>query len=195
MTYLIKRIPNVLTLLRIVLTIALNIYIVVNPHSLLIAILVSILIFLTDFFDGKIARAVNGMSNIGALLDVTADLFYIVISYSILYTLNIVPLWFLFIIIIKFIEFVVTSYFMEAISNRKSIFVFDFLGRLTAVIFYIIPMFSYVVFQLLHNWYINIINLLLFSTALLAFCSFSYRILICIYGMKNINSENSVRQS
>lgn len=185
-----KKLPNMITLLRVVLSLFLNFYIVAHYGSILIPIIISFIIFLTDFLDGKIARINRSVSNVGAVLDVVADLFYIVVSYIVLYTFHILSLWFLFIIIFKFVEFVITSYFIKKISNQKSIFVFDFVGRYVAVIFYIIPLVSYVSFQFLQTKYLSLINALLYIITFIVFVSSSYRIGNCIKGFKSLNSES-----
>ncbi len=189
MTRLIKKLPNIITLLRVMLSLFLNIYIVSYFGNLLIPIIISFTIFLTDFFDGKIARDTGSVSSIGAIFDVVADLFYIVGFYIVLYTFHILPLWFLFIILFKFVEFIVTSNFIKNTFNEKSIFIFDFLGRIVAMIFYIIPLVSYVSFQLLHTGYLLITNLLIYATTLLVFVSSSYRISKCINESRFSDSE------
>lgn len=185
MTSLMQKLPICITLLRVLLTLLLNFYIVNNFSSLLIPIIISFIIFLSDFLDGKIARINGNVSKVGAVFDVVADLFYIVVSYIILYTFHILPLWFLFIILYKFMEFIVSSYFIKKISHKKSMFIFDFLGRFVAVIFYIIPLVSYVSFEILPTGYFSLINLIIYITTFLVLVSSSYRIGNCINGFKN----------
>ena len=79
-----KLLPNMLTLLRIMLACLLNLYILYRFGSLPIPIVIFTLIFLTDFLDGKIARFYGNTSNFGAIFDILADLFYIVTSYIVL---------------------------------------------------------------------------------------------------------------
>ncbi|HEX2955784.1 MAG TPA: CDP-alcohol phosphatidyltransferase family protein [Chitinispirillaceae bacterium] len=142
-----KRIPNLITLLRVLLTCLLNIYILNNFGRVLVPIVISFLIFLSDFIDGKIARISGNTSSIGAAFDVVADLFYIVASYSTLIYLKIAPFWFLTVILFKFIEFVITSFFLKRLSRVGSMFVFDFIGRFTTILFYIAPLLIYISFQ------------------------------------------------
>lgn len=191
MAKLIKKLPNIITLLRVALLLFLNFYIVNHFGSMLIPIIISVIIFLTDFMDGKIARMNGSVSNVGAVFDVIADLFYIVLSYIVLlYSFHILPLWFLVIILFKFVDFTVTSYFIEKISNKISIFIFDFLGRFVAVIFYIIPVVSYISFHLSKTEYLSIINLIMYITTFFVFASSSYRIGICINRFKSLKSES-----
>ena len=142
-----KRIPNLITLLRVVLTCLLNIYILNNFGRVSVPIVISFLVFLSDFIDGKIARISGNTSSFGAAFDVVADLFYIVASYSTLIYLKIAPFWFLIVILFKFIEFVITSFLLKRYSRVSSMFVFDFIGRFTTILFYIAPLLIYVSFQ------------------------------------------------
>lgn len=184
-----KKLPNLITLLRVVLTLYLNFYIVYHFNSILIPIIITFTIFLTDFWDGKIARLYGNVSDVGAVFDVAADLLYIIVSYIVLYIFHILPLWFLFIILYKFAEFIGTSYFIKKTSNKKDIFIFDYLGRFVSVIFYIVPLVSYLAVQLLQKEYVSIINALMYSTTFLVLISSSYRIGKCIKGFKALNSE------
>jgi CDP-diacylglycerol--glycerol-3-phosphate 3-phosphatidyltransferase len=190
MTNLIRKIPNILTLLRIILTIYFNFYIINNFGSILIPIVCCSIILLTDFFDGKIARTCGSASNTGAVLDVTADLLYIILSYIVIYNFHIVPLWFLFIIIFNFTEFIVTSYFINRNSNKEIIIVFDYLGRLAAVIFYIVPIVAYLSFQLLQEEYMIITNFLMYTAVLFVSISFLYRLWRCIGEIKSLKTIN-----
>ena len=186
MSNLTKMIPNILTLIRAVLAIYLNVYIINHFGSVLIPAVCCIIIFATDFFDGKIARANGSASNAGAVFDVSVDLLFIVLSYVILYNFHIVPLWFLFIILFNFIEFIATSYFINKNSNQKTIIIFDYLGRFAAVIFYIVPIVSYLSFQLLQKDYIFIINFLMYTAVSFVFISFLYRLWRCTGGLTSL---------
>lgn len=177
---LVKGLPNMLTLTRVVLVVFFNFYIVKNFNHMMIPIVVSLVIFLTDFLDGKIARLTSSVSSAGAIFDVVTDLFYIIVSYMVLYTFHIVPLYFLFVILFKFGDFIVTSHFIKKVSNKKATFVFDYLGRIAAAIFYIIPIVSYVSFHIMPNGYFIIINSIMYIDTFIVFVSFVYRIGICI---------------
>lgn len=190
MTNLVRKIPNILTLLRIILTIYFNFYIINHFGSILIPIVCCSIILLTDFFDGKIARTCGSASNTGAVLDVTADLLYIILSYIVIYSFHIVPLWFLFIIIFNFTEFIVTSYFMNKISKKNTIIVFDYLGRLAAAIFYIVSIVAYLSFQLLQKEYMIITNFLMYTAVSFVCISFFYRLWRCTGEFKFLKTAN-----
>ncbi|WP_324824740.1 CDP-alcohol phosphatidyltransferase family protein [Sinanaerobacter sp. ZZT-01] len=143
-----KRIPNLITISRVILTCLLNAYILNNLGRVLVPIVISLLIFLSDFTDGKAARISGNTSRFGATFDVVADLFYIVASYGTLIYLKIAPFWFLTVILFKFIEFVITSFLLKRHSRVNAMFVFDFIGRFTIILFYVAPLLIYVSFQL-----------------------------------------------
>ncbi len=82
MKIIIKNIPNLITITRIIMTF-IFIYTIeqqfVYGENLNISLTILFLaICLSDFVDGKIARKTNSTSIIGAKLDVFADLLYII---------------------------------------------------------------------------------------------------------------------
>lgn len=175
-----KIIPNLLTISRIILTCILNIYISIQFGKILVPIVITLIIFATDYFDGKIARYLNSATRIGAIIDVTSDFLYITITYYILHTFNVVPIWFLFIIVMKFIEFIITSFILKRLRNNVESFVFDSLGRFTSCSFYVIPIFSYYLYNISkNNLYIYMYGILCIISILVLISSF-YRINECI---------------
>lgn len=194
MERLIKNIPNILTLIRVVLTVLLIYYITHYYGKYCIAFMIFLAIFLTDFLDGKIARLCGITSCFGAVFDVCADMFYILSSYILLCYLKIMPLWFLVIIISKFIEFTITSHLIKKMVIGSSVFVFDFVGKLVAVLFYLVPLVTYVSFHFSKFIYLFTVNLLLYIITLLTIVSFSHRILNCVklYKISRFNYENRV---
>jgi phosphatidylglycerophosphate synthase len=139
-----KFIPNLITITRIIMAF-LFVYTIIEQfiygHEKNIYLIVLFFaICISDLVDGRIARKTNSVSVLGAKLDVSADLLYIILSYVTLIIINILPLWFLGFICLKFSEFVITSKFMK--NNNKSSehpFVFDKVGRVVSAIFFIIP--------------------------------------------------------
>lgn len=174
-----------MTLLRIVLSCILNIYLYNKFSSIKIPIVITTLIYFTDFFDGKIARVVGSASRFGAILDVIADLFYIIISYMVLYKFHVLPLWFLFIILFNFIEFIITSFWLKKASSSGSVFVFDLIGRYAATFFYAIPMFSYVSFMFYRNISFVVINIFMCFITFMVVISSIYRISNILWRLKN----------
>lgn len=174
--------PNLITFTRIPMTILLNAIILNCSHcgSLMVIICFSLLVYLTDFLDGRIARKRNGISATGAAFDVYADLFYISSSYLVLVFLGQAPLWFLGIIFLKFIEFVITSIVIRRNSGVTASLVFDLLGRITALLFYAVPLSVFLAHQLSLSLYLFAIEVLLPGITFISLASSGYRIFLCI---------------
>ena len=96
-------------------------------------------IAVSDFLDGKCARAFHVQSGIGAIADVICDFFYIMTSTYALYRLGYLPIWVLILITVKLFEFILTSLLIKRVQYRSHIFMFDRVGRYTAIGFYILP--------------------------------------------------------
>ena len=96
-------------------------------------------IAVSDFLDGKCARAFHVQSSFGAIADVICDFFYIVTSSYALYRLGCLPIWVLILITVKLFEFILTSLLIKRVQYRSHIFMFDRIGRYTAIGFYILP--------------------------------------------------------
>ena len=96
-------------------------------------------IAVSDFLDGKCARAFHVQSSFGAIADVICDFFYIMTSTYALYRLGCLPIWVLILITVKLFEFILTSLLIKRVQYRSHIFMFDRVGRYTAIGFYILP--------------------------------------------------------
>ena len=84
--------PNALTGLR-ALGIPLFIYLALGPQADGWAIVVLAIGGATDYFDGKLARALGQESKLGEILDPTIDRLYIISTLSVLYIRDAIPLW------------------------------------------------------------------------------------------------------
>ena len=84
-------IPNLLTILRILLT-PLLVYLLLD-NRLNEALVVFFIAGMTDGLDGLIARVFNQKSKLGAYLDPLADKLLLVTSFIMLATLDLVPAW------------------------------------------------------------------------------------------------------
>jgi len=96
-------------------------------------------IAVSDFLDGKCARAFQVQSSFGSIADVICDFFYVMTSSYALYRLGCLPAWFLVLITVKLFEFILTSLVVRCQQSRSHIFMFDRIGRYTAIGFYILP--------------------------------------------------------
>jgi cardiolipin synthase len=93
-------IPNGLTFLRF-LGIPLFIWLALSLHADGWAILVLAIGGATDYFDGKLARALNQESRFGEIADPTIDRLYIAATLVVLYIRDAIPLWLILILVIR----------------------------------------------------------------------------------------------
>jgi cardiolipin synthase len=84
--------PNLLSLLRL-LGVPLFLWLLLGPHADGWAIVVLAVSGVTDWADGKLARALGQSSKLGALLDPAADRLYIVATLVAFVLRDVVPLW------------------------------------------------------------------------------------------------------
>ena len=93
-------IPNALTFLRF-LGIPLFIYLALSKQADGWAILVLATGGATDYFDGKLARALNQESKFGEIADPTIDRLYIAAVLIVLYIRDAIPLWLIIILVAR----------------------------------------------------------------------------------------------
>lgn len=128
---LIKKIPNVITVIRIVLVLVISIAVICNRKhdSMLICLAV---VYLSDFFDGYVARKMQAESSLGRCLDVIADGLFIVGMTSIFLKKAFISPWVLISIVIEYAVFIVTA---RVLANKgKNIY--DSIGRVIAMFYY-----------------------------------------------------------
>lgn len=130
---------NCLTLSRIPLSIFAYMEITTRTIRVIYYLCLFLGIAVSDFLDGKCARAFHVQSGIGAIADVICDFFYIMTSTYALYRLGCLPIWVLILITVKLFEFILTSLLIKRVQYRSHIFMFDRIGRYTAIGFYILP--------------------------------------------------------
>ncbi|MEU7478002.1 CDP-alcohol phosphatidyltransferase family protein [Lentzea sp. NPDC042327] len=85
-------IPNLLSVLRLA-GVPLFLYLLLGPRADGWALLVLVFAGLSDWLDGKLARWLNQMSRLGALLDPAADRLYVFCTLLAFVVRDIVPLW------------------------------------------------------------------------------------------------------
>ncbi|SHI93399.1 CDP-diacylglycerol--glycerol-3-phosphate 3-phosphatidyltransferase [Clostridium cavendishii DSM 21758] len=180
---ILRWIPNILTIARINLTLIYLIFLFklnIHPNNelyLIYEVILFILICLTDFLDGKLARKLLVSSAFGSILDVTADLIFIISTLILLNINNKIPTWFIFVVLFKFIEFIFTS---SIIKSSNNVFVFDCFGRIAAVNFYLVPGLTLLTYIGVNISYLNIflyITLILVISSSFERCVNCYKIL------------------
>ena len=101
-------VPNALTITRIVLTpVVLAAYMLNFPAHFLVATILYFIAGMTDFFDGKIARSKNLITNFGKFADPLADKMLTTAVYLALISNGYCNIWILFIILFR--EFGISS--------------------------------------------------------------------------------------
>lgn len=85
-------IPNVLSVLRL-LGVPLFLWLLLGPEADVLALVVLMLAGASDYFDGKIARALNQTSKLGTLLDPAADRLYILATLVAFVLRDVIPWW------------------------------------------------------------------------------------------------------
>ncbi len=111
--------PNKLTLLRIILVPFFVAVLLLDfiPHHYLIALIIFAAASITDMLDGKIARKYNMVTDFGKFADPLADKILVISAFACFIQLNIVNA--VFIILVLFREFTVTSIRLVAIEHGK----------------------------------------------------------------------------
>jgi cardiolipin synthase len=85
-------IPNLLSVLRLA-GVPLFLYLLLGPREDGWALLILVFAGFSDWLDGKLARWLNQMSRLGALLDPAADRLYVFCTLLAFVVRDIVPLW------------------------------------------------------------------------------------------------------
>lgn len=103
---------NIITILRIILTIPLFIYILYYKVDIFCFISFCLL-GITDFLDGYVARKYNIVSDIGKILDGLADKFLMVLITISLLIKRIIPIWTLIIFIRDLISVIYALFYIK----------------------------------------------------------------------------------
>jgi CDP-diacylglycerol--glycerol-3-phosphate 3-phosphatidyltransferase len=115
-----KNLPNLLSLSRLVATVLVVAFVLINqPWSFLVATVIFLLASVTDFFDGYLARRFHVASSLGVFLDLTADKIFVAAILISLVQINLVPAWIVIIIVAR--EFLVTGLRSMAAAKGKVI--------------------------------------------------------------------------
>lgn len=141
-------IPNALTFLRF-LGIPLFIALALNRNADGWAILVLMIGGATDYFDGKLARALNQESRFGEIADPTIDRLYIAATIIVLFIRDAIPLWLIVLLVARDI-------FMAVVALRLQLKGFaplkvTYLGK--AATFNLLYAFPFLLLALSDSWY------------------------------------------
>lgn len=113
-----NRLPNVLTVLRIVLTIVFLFLISQNGLApKIFAFLIFITASFTDFFDGYLAKKHNVTSDFGKLMDPIADKFLILSAFFIFTQMRLIAPWMFVVIFLR--EVIITAIRLQAMRQGR----------------------------------------------------------------------------
>jgi len=166
-----KQLPNILTLLRIVLSMVFVFF--VSQGGLFPIILAAIIFFvasLTDYYDGYFAKRKNVVSSFGKIMDPIADKFLVLFAFFIFTQMNFIPFWMFVVILLREIVVTISRLFSASkgrvLSAKK-------MGKLKTV-FQIMTVGFILLFLMLQrspigfHWNLDVISRWLFSiTALM----------------------------
>ena len=141
-------IPNALTFLRF-LGIPVFIYLALRKEADGWAILVLAIGGATDYFDGKLARALNQESKFGEIADPTIDRLYIAATLVVLYIRDAIPLWLILVLVVR-------DLFMAGVALALQVKGFQplkvtYLGK--AATFNLLYAFPFLLLALSDTWY------------------------------------------
>ena len=107
----VKTFPSLITSLRIV-ALPHLVYSLNNGFTLLVYVLF-LFVISTDFLDGYIARKFKAQSTVGGYFDITVDFFFISGMYWVFISQGIFPLWILAIIVVVFLQFMLSNIYSK----------------------------------------------------------------------------------
>ena len=142
-------VPNKLTLARLILTVFFLLALFLDfPWHTTVALALFIAASLTDYYDGKIARRDNLITNFGILMDPLADKILTCSAFIAFVGVNLVPAWMAVIIVAR--ELAVTGLRLLAVS-KNAVLAADAWGK-QKTIWQIIAIISILVVDTYKDW-------------------------------------------
>ena len=160
---MLKHIPNILTVIRLLLIPLIVFYIFTGNYIL--AFVFFTISGITDIADGFIARKFNLISNFGKLMDPLADKLTQIATLASLVFTDIIPVWILLVVFLKEFIMICGASFLYG----KDVVVYSrWYGKLATVLFYIAIVISLLLKQFNLNDIWRNVDLGLYSLALVA---------------------------
>ena len=179
-------IPNALTFLRF-LGIPLFIWLAQSGTQDGWAILVLAIGGATDYFDGKLARALNQESKFGEIADPTIDRLYIAATLVVLYLREAVPLWLIAILVARDLLMAVLALVLQ-LKGQPPLTV-TYLGK--AATFNLLYAFPFLLLALSDSWYGTLAFIFGWAFAIWGVCLYFYTgIIYLIKGISRIKKGN-----
>jgi cardiolipin synthase len=120
-------VSNLVSLSRLILLAAM-LYFLLNNQFFIAAIFL-VLIWLSDLLDGYIARKKNEVSELGKIIDPLADKISITALCIVLLLKNLIPLWFIVILILRDIIILTGGFYLK--THKKLVLQSNFTGKLS----------------------------------------------------------------
>lgn len=121
------KISNILSLSRIILTIPTVYFLMIDSYTY--ALVVGTIAGLTDFFDGYTARKLHEISETGKILDPLADKIFIAGIALVLLVKDLIPLWFVAIVLTRDIAILIAGLIMK--RKSKEVPSSNWVGKIT----------------------------------------------------------------
>ncbi|MDR1232517.1 MAG: CDP-alcohol phosphatidyltransferase family protein [Spirochaetaceae bacterium] len=174
-----KNVPNFLSLLRSLLVVPFVIIIhdifVYECTKNLFLLVTFFAIILSDAADGFLARKLKCASDTGAKLDIISDTLYTILSLTAFAYFKVIPVWFIFIMVLKLVEFVVTSRIMKHRQKSTNILFFDKIGKISVCLVMLLP--GIFVFRCIIIDYKTVMNIVVYMITVMLIISFFSRII------------------
>jgi CDP-diacylglycerol--glycerol-3-phosphate 3-phosphatidyltransferase len=133
------------------------------------------MIITSDIADGYLARKLRCASNAGAKLDIISDTVYTVSSLAVFVYFKIIPMWFIFLLLLKLLEFIITSKLMNYKRKSKDIIFFDKIGKISVSVVMLLP--GIFVFRCIIIDYKMVMNMIIYIITAMIIISFVNRII------------------
>jgi len=173
-----EKIPNILSLARMFLVLPfiiiihdIFIYECTNNWLLLI---VFVFIIISDVADGYLARKLECASDTGAKLDIVSDTIYTISSLGAFVYFKIIPIWFVCIMVLKLLEFAITSRLIKNTKKYESNIFFDKIGKISVCIVMLLP--GIFIFRCIIIDYKTVMNIIIYIITTMLILSFISRI-------------------
>lgn len=129
---MINYIPNTLTIIRLLSVIPYVLFFIKRDY--LFALLIFLFAGFTDILDGLLARKYKCVSKLGSMLDPAADKVLIITSLILLYSINLLPLFFVILLISRDIIIVLGVFLVQLMSRINIKYESLFLSKVNTVL-------------------------------------------------------------
>lgn len=134
-------ISNLLSLSRLLLTvIAACILLSSMSEKYLITIGLIIVVWISDLLDGFLARKLNEVTELGKMIDPLADKLFIAVLSIILMAQNVIPTWFVLIIVFRDLLIFAGGLYLK--YSRKTVLMSNWIGKISVFIIGLTLLFS-----------------------------------------------------